>query len=83
MNPGVRLTREDLDRLLSEHRRLIDLANDLEYRLYRMGAADEVRDCQQAAGTLIGCLRDHLFRHDQQVFPVLEAFLNSSPAPKK
>jgi hemerythrin-like domain-containing protein len=82
MNPGVRLTREGLDRLLSEHRRLIHLTNDLEYHLYRMGAANEaaVSECQQAAGALIGCLRDHLFRNDQEVFPVLEALLTSSPA---
>jgi hemerythrin-like domain-containing protein len=83
MNPAVRLTREELDRLLSEHRRLIQLANDLEYCLYRMGAADEphVRECQQAVGALIGCLRDHLFRNDQEVFPVLEALLTRVSVP--
>ena len=60
---------------------MIHLANDLEYRLYCMGAADEaaVRECQQAAGALIGCLREHLFRNDQEVFAALEALLTISP----
>jgi hemerythrin-like domain-containing protein len=83
MIPSVQLTREDLDVLLSEHRRLIQLTNELEYCLYRVGSPDEpaVRDCQEAAGTLIGCLRDHLFRHDQQVLPALEALV-LTPAPR-
>jgi hypothetical protein len=79
MKPGAQLTPEDFDHLLSEHRRLIHLANHLEYCLHRIGTMDEptVRECQQAAGDLIGCLRDLSFRHDQQVFPVLEALIVS------
>jgi hypothetical protein len=81
MKPGVQLTQEDFDHLLSEHRRLIHLTNHLEYCLYRIGETDEpaVRVCQQAAGALIDCLRDLSFRHDQQVFPVLESLLTVSP----
>jgi hypothetical protein len=80
MRPGVHLTREEFDYLLSEHRRLIHLTNQLEYCLYQIGTPDDpaVRECQQAAGALIGCLRDLNFRHDQQVFPALEAILTVS-----
>ncbi len=66
---------EDFAQLLSEHRQLIDLANEVEYCLYRIGdqaSAKNIQQCQQAAGALIGLLRHVLFRHDQQVFPTLE-----------
>jgi len=79
MKPGLQLTHEEFDFLLSEHRRLLHLTNHLEYCLYQIGAPEDpaVRECQQAAGALIGCLRDLAFRHDQQVFPVLEALLTA------
>jgi hemerythrin-like domain-containing protein len=80
---GVQFSRDKLDHLLSEHRRLIHLINDLEYRLYQIGEPAEpaVRECQQAASALIGCLRDLLFRHDQEVFPALESLLSAAALP--
>jgi hypothetical protein len=80
MKTGVQLTQAQFDDLLSAHRRLIDLTNHLEYCLYRIDVPDKpaMSECQQAAGTLIGCLRDLMFRHDQQVFPVLEAALKDA-----
>jgi len=68
--------RADFDHLVEEHQKLIELANQLEYRLYLLGEhppGEPVADCQQAAGALIGLLRNVLFHHDQQVLPVLEA----------
>ncbi len=65
----------DFVRLLAEHRQLIRLANELEFHLYQMGEApgpEQVKECRKAAGTLIGQLRQVLFRHDQQVLPLLE-----------
>jgi hypothetical protein len=70
------LRRADFDQLLAAHQRLIELANDLEYQLYRLGEVpgnERVTECQQAGGALIGLLRDVLFRHDQQVLPLLDA----------
>jgi hemerythrin-like domain-containing protein len=72
------LTPEDFAQLLAEHRQLIDLANELELSLYRIGDqpnADNVQQLQQTAGALIGLLRHVLFRHDQQVLPTLEALM--------
>jgi hypothetical protein len=69
-------SRADFEQLLGEHQRLIELANDLEYQLYRLGeqpGGSPAAACQQAAGALLGRLRDVLFRHDQQVFPLLDA----------
>ena len=75
----------DFDELLAQHQELIRLANDLEYQIYRLGEQVEsgpVSDCQQAAGTLIGLLRTVLFRHDQQVLPLLET-LASKPSRRR
>jgi hypothetical protein len=68
--------RADFEQLLATHQRLIELANDLEYQLYRLGEGPDsgrVAQCQQAAGALVGHLRDVLFRHDQQVLPLLDS----------
>jgi hypothetical protein len=68
--------RPDFEQLVAAHQRLIELANDLEYQLYRLGevpGGERVTECQQAAGALVGLLRDVLFRHDQQVLPLLDA----------
>jgi hypothetical protein len=76
------LTRAEFERLVAEHEELIRLANELEYQLYRLaGARDEERvtECQQAGGALIGHLRGLLFRHDQQILPILEASLAHDP----
>jgi hypothetical protein len=75
---AVTLSRADFDRLVEEHRQLIRLTNELEFRLYQMGEApapEQAAECRQAAGTLIGLLRNVLFRHDQQVLPVLEGLV--------
>jgi hypothetical protein len=69
------LSRADFAQLLAAHQRLIELANEVEYQLYRLGevSADQrVADCQQATGSLLGLVRDVLFRHDQQVLPLLD-----------
>ncbi|MBL8797488.1 MAG: hypothetical protein JNM56_26545 [Planctomycetia bacterium] len=82
MNQTPTMPRDDFDELLTQHQELIRLANDLEYQIYRLGEQSElgpVSDCQHAAGALIGLLRIVLFRHDQQVLPVLEA-LTGNPA---
>jgi hypothetical protein len=84
MNQTPTMPRNDFDELLTQHQELIRLANDLEYQIYRLGEQTElgpVSDCQQAAGALIGLLRTVLFRHDQQVLPVLEA-LTGNPSAK-
>jgi hypothetical protein len=76
------MTRDDFELLLGQHRQLIRLANELEYHLYRMGGQPDpgpVTDCQQAAGALIGLLRTVLFRHDQQLLPVLEMLTGNEP----
>lgn len=70
------LTPEDFAQLLAEHQQLIDLTNELEFSLYRIGDeanVENVQQLQQTAGALIGLLRHVLFRHDQQVLPALEA----------
>jgi hypothetical protein len=66
--------------LLSEHQALIRLTNELELQLYRLReepSAQRVTECQQAGGALIGRLRSLLFRHDQEVLPLLEASCGS------
>jgi hypothetical protein len=78
MKPAPSLTRADFDGLVADHARLIGLMNDLEYHLYALGERppeDPVAACQRAAGSLLGALREVLFRHDQQVLPVLESVL--------
>jgi hypothetical protein len=75
MTEGMTLDRADFDQLVAEHRQLIRLTNELEFQLYQMGEApgpEQVKECRQAAGALIGLLRQVLFRHDQQVLPLLE-----------
>jgi hypothetical protein len=79
MSAQASLSRADFELLVAEHRQLILLANELEYQLYRLGAAptlETAAGCQHAAGELIGVLRQALFRHDQQVLPVLEEMVN-------
>ena len=79
MNRTLRLSRADFEALLGDHQRLIALANDLEYQLYRLGelpAGERVTECQQAGGALVGLLRNVLFRHDQQILPLVEESLN-------
>jgi hemerythrin-like domain-containing protein len=70
------ISRAEFERLVAEHEQLIGAVNDLEYRLYRLGeGADHLTACRQAAGALIGLLRDHLFRQDQQVLPLLDRII--------
>jgi hypothetical protein len=72
------LSRLEFEQLLMEHRQLVRLTNELEYHLYQIGAEptpERIAECQQAAGALISQLRSVLFRHDQQVLPILEAHL--------
>lgn len=74
-------TPAEWQRLLADHQQLIHLANDLEFHLYQLGgvpAPEHITACQQAAGTLIGKLRETLFRHDQQVFPILETLVQAN-----
>jgi hypothetical protein len=76
MSPSPPISRTDFENLLSQHRQLIELANDLEYQMYRLGELPpegRVSDCQQAGGSLVGLLRDYLFRIDQQVFPQVDS----------
>jgi hypothetical protein len=71
-------TREDFERLLADQQQLIELMNQLEYQMYRLGELppdERVTECQQAGGMLIGLLRSVLFRNDQQIFPLLETLL--------
>ncbi len=71
---STKLTRADFELLVAEHEEVIRLANELEYQFYRLGEAQDgerVTECQQAGGALIGHLRGLLFRHDQQVLPIL------------
>jgi hypothetical protein len=73
---GPSFSRTAFEQLLGAHQQLIDLANDLEHQLYRLGEQpgdSPAAACQQAAGALLGRLRDVLFRHDQQVLPLLDA----------
>lgn len=80
MNAMPTMRRQDLGHLIAEHRQLIRLTNELEYQLYRIGetpTAEQVGECQQAAGSLINLLRANLFRHDQEVLPMLEALVDS------
>lgn len=78
------LSRQAFDDLIREHQRLVHLANDLELQLYGLGegeqaapSREQVTACQQAAGRLIGQLRQTLFRLDQQIYPRLEPKLPS------
>ena len=83
MSGTLNITRENFERLLDEHRQLIHLAQQLEFQLYRLGegaTAERVGECQQVAGRLIGLLRANLFRHDQEVLPVLESLITRHSA---
>lgn len=78
MNNPPPLSRADFEEILSEHRRLVELASELEFHVYQLGEAPQespITACQQAAGGLIGSLRQYLFRQDQQVLPVLESLI--------
>ena len=78
MSPAPPLTRDDFERLLADQQQLIELTNQLEYQMYRLGELppdERVTECQQTGGTLIGLLRSVLFRNDQQVFPLLDTLL--------
>jgi hypothetical protein len=78
MNDLPAFDRSDFDQLVAAHLRLVDLTTELEYQLYRLGdtpVSEQDAACRQAAGALIGELRKALFRHDQQVLPVLESLL--------
>lgn len=69
------IERRDFEELLAQYWQLIQLANDLEFQLYSVGDnadPERVQACQQSAGALIKLLREFLFRHDQQVLPILE-----------
>jgi hemerythrin-like domain-containing protein len=77
------VSRQAFDELIREHQMLVHLTNELELRIYSLGEQDapsreRVAECQQAAGRLIGQLRQTLFRFDQQIYPLLEPKL---PAP--
>jgi hypothetical protein len=75
------MNREEFDQLLDEHRRLVAAANEFEFELYRLSEAGEhpqIAACQSAAGALLGQLRNLLFRHDQEVLPLVEASLRAS-----
>jgi hemerythrin-like domain-containing protein len=77
--PGIR--RHRFEQLVDEHRQLVQATNQLEYQLYRLGelggnaTAEQVSECQQVAGNLIGLLRAHLFQQDQEVLPMLESLI--------
>ena len=71
------LSRSAFDELIREHQKMVRLANQLELSTYALGAHDppsreDVAATQQAAGQLIGQLRQTLFRLDQEVYPILE-----------
>ena len=69
-------TRGDFENLLAEHLSLIELANDLEYRLHALAGGQTegaLQALQQAAGALVTTLRAHLFRQDQVVLPLVES----------
>jgi hypothetical protein len=73
MNPSF--SRADFEQLLAQQQQLIELTNELEYRLYALGEVPPggpAHACQQAAGMLVGTLRAFLFRQDQHVLPVLD-----------
>jgi hypothetical protein len=75
MTAPPRLSRTDFEQLLAAHERVLELANEVEYQLYRLGEApadSPVTECQQATGALLGLLREVLFRHDQRGLPLLD-----------
>ena len=68
--------REDFELLLDEHRRIIELANEVEFHLHALAggaSADTVQALQESAGSLLTGLRGYLFRLDQQVLPIVDA----------
>jgi hypothetical protein len=74
------ITRADFEQFVAEHQEVIRLVNALEFQLYRLGEIhgdDRVTECQQAGGSLIGALRSLLFRHDQQVLPLLDTLIDN------
>jgi hypothetical protein len=82
MSQPIRLLRADFERVLQGRRELIHHINELEYQLYGLGdpcSPERMRACRQAAGALIGLLRDELFHQDQHILPVLEALIADAP----
>lgn len=82
MTAAATFSRADFERLLVDYRGVIELANDLEYRVYELGQvppSDAVTSCQQAAGALIGSLRSFLFQLDMHGFPALDAISTATP----
>lgn len=80
MTTQVPLSHADFEQLLANQQQLIELTNDLEYHLYRLGdpdAEERMAACQQAGGAVVGLLRKVLFQQDQQVLPLLESLLES------
>ena len=74
--PMPEFRRGDFERLLDEHRRLIELANDVEFCLHALSSGvteENLRALQQSTGTLVSVLRNHLFRQDQHVLPLVDA----------
>jgi hypothetical protein len=75
MSRETSLSQADFEQLVAENHELFRRANDLEFQLYQMGDSpgpEQVQGCRRAAGNLIGLLRTVLFRHDQQVLPLLD-----------
>jgi hypothetical protein len=75
MSALPRLDRADFDQLVADHQEVVRLTNELELQLYRLGEladGERVATCQRAGGELIALLRNLLFRHDQQVLPLLD-----------
>jgi hypothetical protein len=75
------MSRAEFDELVGGHEQLVGAMNELEFQLYQLGQANggHVADCRQAAGRLIGLLRDLLFRYDQRVLPLLEGLIEPPP----
>lgn len=84
MNSAPTLSREDFEQLLAEHLRLIERTGDLEYQLHVLAGnleENSVRQCQHTAGALVRLLREHLFRQDQIVLPILDRLCTETAPP--
>jgi hypothetical protein len=82
MSAPPAFSRAEFEQILAAHQQLIELANEVEYQLYRLGelSSDQrVAECQQATGSLLGLLRDVLLQHDQQVLPLLDRLTRENP----
>lgn len=77
----ISFTPQEFDQTLTDHQRLIELTNDLEYRLHVLAGdttPESVSACQLAAGSLVEALRQHLFHQDQVVLPLLDRLVVAS-----